>query len=403
MSQTDTGSAPAPKRRGRAAVSIALIVLASILLPFAAVTVWVRNLVLDTDRYVETVAPLARNEAVRTAVANRVATEVAGALDLEQRARDALPKRAQFLAGPIATGGDRLVHTVADRLLHTEAFPKIWDAANRNAHDQIVEALTGRRRGTVTNADGKVVINLRPFAELVVTKLATVAPGFAKNVDLSRIDTRFVLVDSSDLKSIQSYARLLDRLSWAVPILALVLYGLAIVVAPRRRTGLVRVGLGITIAMALTLVGYAFGRTLYIDNLPATVHSTAAAAAVFDQITRFFERTLRVVLVVGLLVALVAFLAGPSRAAEAVRRQWRRLGSARDEGTEPGPIPAWVGRNATGLRVALLVVLALLLLTWTRPTGLVVLWLAIAGVVGLALIQVVGAGATRPPVEDAGT
>ena len=70
--QPSDGSATLPRRRGRTTASIALVVIASVLLPLAGATVWVRNLVLDSARYVDTVAPLSSNPAVREAVATRV-------------------------------------------------------------------------------------------------------------------------------------------------------------------------------------------------------------------------------------------------------------------------------------------------------------------------------------------
>ena len=71
-------TAPRDRRRWRAIASLALIVSASVLLPLAGATVWVRNLVLDRSRYVETIAPPAKNQAVREAVARRVSSRARG-------------------------------------------------------------------------------------------------------------------------------------------------------------------------------------------------------------------------------------------------------------------------------------------------------------------------------------
>ncbi len=384
----------APKPRGRAFASIVLIVIASLLLPLAGATVWVRNLVLDSGRYVDTVAPLSKNPAVREAVATRVSQGVVDALDIEQRSKDALPKRAQFLAAPIATAATQLSHTAALKILESDQFDTVWRVANQRAHDQIVNALTGRKGPALTTTDGKVVLNLAPLATALAKKLGTLGVGVPKNVDVSRLDFRFVLIDSSDLKSIQSYARMLDRLAWVLPILTLLLYGLAIVIAPQRRKGLLRVGVGITIAMAASLIGYGFGRTVYLDGLPAA-QSHAAAAAIFDTITRFVERGLRALLAIGLLVWLAAWLAGPSKPAAAVRRQWNRaMGHVGgDDGAgAPGPVATWFGANAKGLRIGLVAVLLVLLLVWERPTGLVILAFAVVALVGLAVIQILAAG-----------
>ena len=321
--------------------------------------------------------------------------EVATAIDIERQARDALPKRAKFLAAPIAAGAKELVHTSTLRLLESDAFDTVWRVANERAHDQIVVALTGREGEALTTTDGTVVLNLRPLATAVVKRLATLGVGVPENLDVSRIDARFVLIASDDLKSIQSYARLLDRLAWVLPFLTLLLYGLAVAVAPRRRTGLMRAGIGITIAMAASIVAYGFARTTYLDNLPSSANPDAAAA-IFDTVTRFVERGLRSLLAIGLLVWLGTWLAGPARLAGAVRRQWHRaLGRAGDELGDAiviGPVNAWVAKNASGLRIGLVAIVCVLLLTWDRPTGSVVVLLGAFVLVGMAVIQLVGAG-----------
>jgi hypothetical protein len=387
----------APKaHKSRATVAVVLVVIASILLPAGVV----RNMILNTDRYVSTVSPLASDPAVQNAMVERVTTAVVSGLDLQQRAEAALPERAKFLAGPIAAGGQQLVDVATTKVVESTAFRTLWDTVNRRAHDQIVLALTGRRTGALTNADGKVVLDLSVVAQNVAEELHEIAPGVPTNIDFKRLNTRFVLVDSSDLAAVQDYVKLLDRLAWIVPILALLMYGAAIAVAPNRRRGVVWVGLGIFSAMAVMLIGYNFGRTQYLDHLPAGAHPDAAAV-VFDTLTRFFERALRTVLVVGLLVALIAWLAGPARGAQAIRRQWNRL-SSKGAGEEPGEVSQWVGRSATGLRIGLLVLLVFVLFVWPKPTGLVVLGLAVVGVIGLAAIQLIGAGATPEAVDRVG-
>jgi Domain of unknown function (DUF334). len=385
-------------RRVRAVTSITLIVIVSLLLPLAGLTVWVRNLVLDRTRYVETIAPLSNNAEVRKAVALRVSQEVVAALDVERRAKDALPRRARFLAAPIAAGAQQLVETSTLKILESDEFGRVWRFANQGAHDQIVNALTGRRGNAVTTTDGKVVLNLGPLAQAVATRLGALGVGVPKNVDVSRINVRFVLIDSADLASVQDYAKLLDQLAWVLPVLTMLLYGLAILVAPRRRTALLRVGVGIMIAMAVGIIAYDFGRKTYLDDLPASVHSKAAAAAIFDTVTRFVERGLRALLAIGLVVWLIAWLAGPSRPAVAVRQRLDlftgRAGDGLSGAVEIGPVNRWVAKNAMGLRVALGVLLLLVLFAWDQPTAMVVLLLAVVGLFGLGLIQVLGAGAS---------
>src|SRR5262249_13443610 len=152
--------------------------------PLAGLSVWVRNLVLDTDRYVDTVAPLARNEAITDLIADRLTTRLFQEVDVEAEAKDALPERAQFLAGPSTTGVETFVREAATRVLASEEFATIWEDANRRAHALVVEALTGEGKN-VAIENGKVVLNLSAVIDEVVKRLdergVTVFDSLAKD------------------------------------------------------------------------------------------------------------------------------------------------------------------------------------------------------------------------------
>ena len=88
-----------PKRSLRPSkyfVSMLCVVLGAILLPFAVIARWTTSTVLDTDAYVETVAPLAQDEDIQEALSYRVSVIILDAIDFRQQAEDALPTAAGF-------------------------------------------------------------------------------------------------------------------------------------------------------------------------------------------------------------------------------------------------------------------------------------------------------------------
>jgi hypothetical protein len=99
-------------------------------------------------------------------------------------------------------------------------------------------------------------------------------------------------------------------------------------------------------------------------------------------------------------VWLGAWLAGPSRPARAVQRQWHRMTGKGGDGHdgEPGPVNRWVADHIGLLRGLLLGVLALVLVVMGRPTGKVVLLLVLIALVGLGVIQALAAGGRRREV-----
>jgi len=155
--------------------------------------------------------------------------------------------------------------------------------------------------------------------------------------------------------------------------------------------------------MVIAVIGYGLIRTLYLDSLPGP-GKHEAGAIIYDTVTRYVQRGFRIVLVVGVLVWLIAWLAGPSRPAVAVRRQWNRMFDRGDHDGKVGPITQWVADHVGLLRGLLLAVLGLLLIAWENPTGKVVLLLIVIGLVGLVVIQLLAAGAKRseePAAVDA--
>ncbi len=127
-----------------------LVVLACILAVVSVVVVFGRNQLLNTDTYVNTVAPLASNPAIQTQVATKVSDQLIARTDLEARVKNALPSRAGFLASPITSEVKSATYTVALKLVQSEQFYKLWVAANRASHKQLVAVLTGSSTGSVS-------------------------------------------------------------------------------------------------------------------------------------------------------------------------------------------------------------------------------------------------------------
>jgi hypothetical protein len=110
---------------------------------------------------------------------------------------------------------------------------------------------------------------------------------------------------------------------------------------------------------------------------------------------RFLRYGIRLVGVLVLVVALAAWLTGPTRAATGMRSTAKRIvgGAGESAGTRGvtfGAFGAWVARYRAGLRVAAVLLALVTLLLWSEPRGATVLGLAILLLIVLALIEFVG-------------
>lgn len=386
----EPSEAPRKLPRWRRALVAILVIVSVVLVPLAGLSIWVRNLVLDTNHYVDTVAPLAHNRAITDLVAERATNRLFQQVDVEAQAKDALPERAQFLAGPISSGVQTFTHDAAQRVLATEQFATVWKEANRRAHTQVVKLLTGEGKNIAVKND-KVVLDLSAVIDEEVKRLDQRGVTVFDSVAKKQKNLQVELFDAGQLKKARSAVHLLDRLRIVLVVLVFVLLGAALALSGNRRRTLMRWALGLVIAMAVTAALLALGRSAYLSV--AKNHDAAGAA--FDILVRYLRNGIRTIAALGIIVALAAFLSGPSRVAVRIREGAKSLvggaGRKADEaGWTPGPVGIWVAAHKVALRVAGVAVAFLVLFLWSSPRPLTLLVLALLLLVYLAAIELVG-------------
>jgi hypothetical protein len=411
--------APArPDRRGwwRPVVVTVLIAVAALLAPLAVVAAWAEDMAGDTDRYVETVQPLADDPAIQAAVVNRVTNEIFTRLDVEavtQEAVDALadqglPERAattlSALAGPLATGIRNFVETQVARLVASDTFRSAWVAANREAHEQLVALLTGESDGVVETTATTVSINLATIIEAVKERLAE--EGFALADRIPEVQAQFTILESADIARLQNGFRVLSAAATLLPIAGLVLIAGAVAVSRSRRRALVGAALGVAVAMLLLGAVLNVARIAYLDALPAEA-SLDAAGAIYDTLVRFIRVSLRALLAFALLVAAVAWVGGAGPAPTAVRRGTGRALAAARQGTDRAGVRtgrvgelAWTYRGP--IRGVVLGGAVLLYVMRAHPTGSWTLGVAAVAGVLLLLAEVVARKPAEPEPPQGG-
>ena len=222
---------------------------------------------------------------------------------------------------------------------------------------------------------------------------------------LDEIEAEYVVLESEDLARAQDALDLLDTLGWLVPVVTLVLAALVILVVADRRRAVRRLGLALVLSTLVTVALVAVLRNRVLD---AAVDQEAAAVT-YDTLLRFLHRALRAVLVLGVVVLIGAWLVGPGGSAQRVRAWWAdlvgRAGDLRDPDTT-GPVPVWVAGHRSALQVVAVAVAGLAVVLWDRPTGWVIVVIALLLLVALGAIGVlarIGERAAPPPDETGGS
>ncbi|WP_171169665.1 hypothetical protein [Streptomyces sp. I05A-00742] len=401
-------------RRLRYAATSVLLIFAFVLSPLAVVATWVNSQVSDTDRYVQTVAPLAKEPAVQNAVTDRLTTRVVDNVDVKgitDALGDALAKadtppavvdKSHLLAGPLKNALTTAVHDAVDKVITSDQVAQLWDQANRRAHAAVVKTLTGEGNSAVEAKGDAVVLDIGTVVDQVKQKL--VDEGYGKAADIPDVDKTITLFRTDKLDDAQDAMRLLNLVGVWLPVTVVVLAALAVWTAPAHRVTLMTAAIGVGVMMIVLLVGLAVARRLYLDSVPPTALPPDAAASVYDTFVRFLRNATGTVLVTAVITALAGYLYGPGRGARFTRSVTTRATGATGRamarsGLRTGATGHWLEthrRWTTGIVIA---AAALALFLWNYPTAAVVaLTLGIAVLV-LAILAILGAASTVTGAE----
>lgn len=400
-----TSATPGKGKRWQRVVAVILLVLGFILVPLSAVAIWTHNQLTNTDRYVETVSPLAENHDIQQAVSTRVVNALFQNVDVPKQIEDALPSRAKFLGEPIANAMKGYATDVTDRILASQQFHKFWDAANRRAHAQLVALLEddpSKAPGAVSIKNGQITLDVGQVIEKVKGALVDRGLTFLQNVDVPPVSRTITIIDSEGLSEARTYVGILNTLAWVLPVLGvLALIGSALIV-PTRRRATIRAALVLVAACAFTLVLLAIGRSLYLD---AAVNKNAAQA-VFDILVRNLRYGVITLGVVGIIIAVVAYFVGPSAPAKFARRYADKgIAGARnkagDLGLQPNPVEEFVGRHKRALELAIALLAVIALVVWDRPGVGAVLFLFVVALILVAIVEFMARGSVPETADDA--
>ncbi|MET8743437.1 hypothetical protein [Streptomyces sp. NPDC004728] len=386
--------APARHRpRARSFLAVLLVLVAAVLTPLSIVSSWAKNQIGDTDNYVAMMAPLASDPDVQAAVTDRVTGAVMQHLDVKALLsevspadRPVLDKALSKLNGPITTGISNFVHGTVEKFVASDAFATIWTDLNRAAQSAAVKALSGSGGGAVKLTDDTVTIDLAPVIDRVKQRLVDRGLGVAAKIP--EVHTDFTVLTSDSVGKAQRWFRALQIIGFWLPLVTLVLAAGGVLLAVRRRRALVTAALVVAAGAAVLGLALWVGRAFYLDSLPSGV-SQPAAGSVFDALVGQMRALVRMVVTLGIVVALAAWLTGDGRAAGRVMAMWSGgIGAVRDAaGFTGGPVGRWVHRARRPLNWTVVVVAAAVLVAWDRPTGLVTVWIALCALFVLAVVE----------------
>ena len=382
------------KQRGRRFSLTLLLVLGCGLVALSLIAVYVRETVLDSNRYVETMAPIAESPAVQQAVADKLDAAISSKVDFDSLMRSVLPAQVDPLAPALALGLQNAIRQRIDVFVASDRFETLWVEANRRAHARVVALLTTGESGRLRLDGNTVYLDFGPAVDRIRDALTERGLDRLAAAIPPSVDGRVTLIQSEGLVKAQKAVDLLQTLAIVLPILALLcLVGHVFLSRPKRR-GLLRVGLGLIVTALLMLALVGIGRSAYLSAISQNVLPRQAAADIFDTLIGLLRTGIRAVVIVAVVLAVLAVILGRTGAIAARSRQ--AVGALATDGRI-----GWVAAHRAILQGVVVGIGALVLFAWDPPTASVVLIDAALVVAGVALIAGIARASHSPGRGDA--
>lgn len=271
----------------RGPVSLLLAVVAGLAAAASLLGFLTRTMLVDTDQFVATVAPLGRDPVVIGAVSHELTDQIVAAIGQQTTVSDQT----------VRTGARRTISST----LRTQSFQQVWVAVLKTAHRQIV---TEVRR----NHSGSVSVSLRPVAVQALNTMSGTIPSVAGLTDqLPANIGQVTVLDADQAATVRRSLRLLDlsllgtSLTFAVATISTVL------VAPSLRQALIQIGLAVAAAAALQWVALHLLSAYLVAQVPSGV-ATNVAHRVADVLAGDLLTGTAWLGLVGLVLAVVAGL-----------------------------------------------------------------------------------------------
>ena len=317
-------------------------------LTVSTLAIWGQVTLFDSDRVADAAAVAIDAPGVTEALSIHLTDELMTALDLTDRLDSVLPGPLETLSPVIAGNTESLVQTQLDNVLQTAGVQDVLVEVVRRAHTQFVEILeSDGKAGGLDIEDRTVSVNLLPLVTLGLEKIQDVGiltnldvPQFTPDGDpseqIAELEARLgrdlsedfgqlavfkgdaVSSGSSALQTAQDTMVLARRGTVAVTALTVVTLGLSILVARRRRRVVATLGLAVVAAMVVTrlILDRVVSETPDVVTNPG---ARSALEAAIGYLSESLAALLIRLLVVGVVIAVIAYLTGQGRLASRLK------------------------------------------------------------------------------------
>jgi hypothetical protein len=295
-----------------------LILLGVFLLTLANVAFWAAFTLLNTNGWVAAVGPLTKDENVSKLISQYVVSGLFEGTDIQATAAEALPPTLQPLAGPLVVGLEQLADQAVNTLIVSDGFNTVWVGVNRAGHTAVMKVLKGEG-DRLYFQEGNLVLDLNDVYNYVENQFGltdmNLIPGAKEG--------RLVLFSSSQVAVLQEVVSYLSTFGLLLPLLTILVFVAAVWVSLWRRQTTMWIGIGMTIAMLISLIVFSGARSSALTSIQDPFLRELGRAIVYVITHGLMVQTL-FFMIVGVLLIIGAWQAAPDSALmkwEAARKE----------------------------------------------------------------------------------
>lgn len=313
-------------RRALPVLAGALIALGVVAAPLGVMAAHARQLLVHTDTFVATFAPLAREPEVQDAVVAAVTAAFHETVDLPGLLAGAVEGLEGLpLPGPVTDALGELdaavltaqVDETVRKVVESEGFATLWEGSLRAAHAGIGGAL-----GTdgPVSVDRAGVVRLELGAVIAEVRSRLIDSGWYLAWLIPEVDRSVVVAEVAALGPVVRVAERVSAAGTWLPMVAVAALAGGVLLAPRRRTALTVAATGVTVGMGLLAGGLVIGRGQVVAAVAeaGTRLTEPTTRALYDVATAAASGTALGVGTVAAVVAVGAWLAGRGERTRAV-------------------------------------------------------------------------------------
>lgn len=408
---TSTPAQPTPAQRRigvRSIAAVLALILGLGLLPLGTVTYWGHRTVTDTERFLETMQPLAYDEDVQDSLSVFITDKIEEQIDPEALVNQVFAGLIEEYPSlkalvPIISGAvDSLIAQVVDRLVRSDQFKDLWNLATAAAQKSLMAILEGRDDGPVSLQGDEVVLDIGVLIDQVKQGLVDQGFSAAANIDVPQADRQVVLLEAPQLAQVRTIYSFTSPVAATLVYVALLLLVLAVVLARRRPRMTAWAGGGAAVGGGLLVIGLGIGQSVFVNTLEGTPFEKASQTF-YDQLLKFLYNGSVTLVVLGIIVMAVGLYLCGARWAVELRATVNNLADDIAGNIPAGPITssgAWVAAQARWLRVAVAVLFTIIVAIGNDLSVARTIWAALIALLLLGVIQVWAAAGRRTPAEQ---